>query len=234
MKILALEFSTAQRTVAVLADGMLCGQVMETEVRSNSTLALAERALAAAQLGPEQIDCLVVGLGPGSYTGIRSAIAVAQGWQLARGVRLLGISSVECLAAQAHAEWFRGRIHIAIDAQRDEFHLATCVLDAAGARLVEPLRLATRDEVRQRADPGDTMIGPELDRWFPDARVMFPEAATLGRLAAGRADFAAGEQLEPIYLRETRFVKAPPPRVLPAVESTAPSPLSGGKPGTGR
>ncbi len=45
--------------------------------------------------------------------------------------------------------------------------------------------------------------------------MVFPRAATLGQLAAGRADFVSGEKLEPIYLRETKFVKAPPPRVLP-------------------
>jgi len=42
--------------------------------------------------------------------------------------------------------------------------------------------------------------------------VMFPEAIQLGLLAAGRSEFVAGEKLEPIYLREAHFVKAPPPR----------------------
>jgi len=41
----------------------------------------------------------------------------------------------------------------------------------------------------------------------------YPSAAMLARLAAGRADFSAGEELEPIYLRETSFVKANPGRM---------------------
>ena len=64
----------------------------------HGNLALVERALAQANCRREEIAVVAVGLGPGSYTGIRSAIALAQGWQLGRGVKTLGISSVECLA----------------------------------------------------------------------------------------------------------------------------------------
>jgi hypothetical protein len=46
-------------------------------------------------------------------------------------------------------------------------------------------------------------VGPEA------ARLIFPSAAMIARRADGRTDFAAGEKLEPIYLRETNFVKAP-------------------------
>jgi len=56
-------------------------------------------------------------------------------------------------------------------------------------------------------------------RWFPQGRMVFPRAATLARLAANRAETVRGEQLEPIYLRATNFVKAPPPRVLPEERS---------------
>jgi len=64
---------------------------------------------------------LAVGLGPGSYTGIRVALSIAQGWQLAGGVKLLGLSSVECVAAQAQAEKISGRVNVLIDAQRNDF-----------------------------------------------------------------------------------------------------------------
>ena len=50
----------------------------------------------------------------------------------------------------------------------------------------------------------------------PGSRTLFPRAATLGRFALRRTDFVSGEKLEPIYLRPTQFVKAPPPRVVPS------------------
>ena len=76
---------------------------------------------------------IAVGLGPGSYTGIRAAIAMAQGWQLARGVKLLGVSSAEALAAQAQAENIFGRVNLVIDAQRGEFYLATWEISGGAA-----------------------------------------------------------------------------------------------------
>ena len=224
MKILALEFSSAQRSVAVVQAGgnapgapVSSAEVVETNARSTKSLGLVEDALRAAQLDRAQIECLAVGLGPGSYTGIRSAIALAQGWQLAREVKLLGVSSAECLAAQAQAEGICGRIHVVIDAQRGEFYLAGYDLSAEARREVEPLHLATLTEVRACVQAGGALIGAEAASAFAGSRVLFPHAATLGRLAWGRTDFVPGEALVPIYLRPTQFVKAPPPRIVPSM-----------------
>jgi len=219
MTILALEFSSSQRSVAVLqeqkdARSLCLGEAIETGARSTRALGLVDEALRQAQVEREQIECLAVGLGPGSYTGIRLAIALAQGWQLARPVQLLGLGSAECLAAQAQAGGITGRVEIVIDAQRDEFYLAGYNLSAGSLREAEPLRLVTAAEVRAREQAGGLIVGPEVDKWFAGGRVLFPRAATVGELAQGRTDFVPGEKLEPIYLRETRFVKAPPPRTV--------------------
>jgi tRNA threonylcarbamoyl adenosine modification protein YeaZ len=218
MKILSLEFSSPQRSVAVTqeqagAGPLAMGEAIETGARSSNSLGLVEEALRQAQLDRTQIECLVIGLGPGSYTGIRLAIALAQGWQLARPVNILGISTVECLAAQAQAEGIFGRVEVVIDAQRNEFYLAAYDLSPETLREIEPLRLATLAEVQTRQQAGGILIGPEVTKWFPGSRVLFPRAATLGQLARQRTDYVAGERIEPIYLRETRFVKAPPPRI---------------------
>ena len=219
MKILALEFSSSQRSAAVLqertdADPLCLGETIESGARSTNALGMVEDALRQAQLEREQIECLVVGLGPGSYTGIRLAISLAQGWQLVRPLKLLGISSAEGLAAQAQAEGIFGRVQVVIDAQRNEFYLAGYELSAESRREVAPLRLATRAEVQARQQAGDTLIGPEVLTGVPGSRVLFPRASSLGGLAGGRSNFVPGERLEPIYLRETRFVKAPPPRIV--------------------
>jgi tRNA threonylcarbamoyl adenosine modification protein YeaZ len=259
MKILALEFSSPQRSVAVLSGepgaqpprlpssapplakidalgrapniaregagatlpvldrqrAVSVGEVVEPG-RGNAMkpLGMVEEALKQAGLEREQIECLAIGLGPGSYNGIRVAIALAQGWQLAGSVKLLGVSSADCVAAQAQADGVQGRVNIVIDAQRGEFYLAGYEIGEEKRRAIAPLRLATLAEVREREQAGEILLGPEVTRWFPQGRTVFPRAATLGRLALGRANFVAGEKLEPIYLRETKFVKAPPPRAL--------------------
>jgi tRNA threonylcarbamoyl adenosine modification protein YeaZ len=230
MKILALEFSSRQRSVAVVDAGLaapgsagsdghapgVLGEVVETGALATRALGMIEEALHETNIEREQIECLAVGLGPGSYTGIRVAIALAQGWQLARGVRLLGLSTADCLAFQAQSEGLSGQVAVVIDAQRDEFYLAGYDLTSGTRRSLQSLRLASRAEVLECLNAGAQLVGPEVTKWFPEGRVIFPRAATLGRLAAGRTDFVPGEKLEPIYLRETQFVKAPAPRIWPA------------------
>jgi tRNA threonylcarbamoyladenosine biosynthesis protein TsaB len=222
MTILALEFSSGQRSVAIVrrrADdaSFLAGEVVETGAGGTRAFGMIENALREAGLEREQIDVIAVGLGPGSYTGIRVALSVAQGWQLASrqdGVKLLGVSSAEGVAAQAQAEKISGRVNVVIDAQRNEFYLAAYEISAAVRKEVEPLRIVTRAEVESRAGANDLLIGPEVTRWFPNGRLVFPRAAMLGQLALGRSDFMAGDKIEPIYLRETNFVKAPPSRKI--------------------
>lgn len=220
MTILALEFSSAQRSVAVVrphggTGAFVFSETIESGPGGTHAFGMIERTLAEAGTQREQIDTLAIGLGPGSYTGIRVALAIAQGWQLASRsgeVKLLGISSVECLVAQAQADKVRGRANVVIDAQRNEFYLAAYEIATTGWSVIEPLRILTRSDVELRAGANEILIGPEVTRWFPGSRTACPRAAMLGQLALNRNDFTAGEKLEPIYLRETSFVKAPPSR----------------------
>jgi tRNA threonylcarbamoyl adenosine modification protein YeaZ len=227
MKILALEFSSDARSVAVIeaaghppeclvgspspvAEPVTPSTVHETGAGATKAMALVESALAQAGVAREEIWRVAVGLGPGSYAGIRVALALAQGWQLARGVGLVGLSSVDTLAAQAQEEGSRGRLHTVIDAQRNEVYLAAYELDAEGWRTAAPLRLAGLDEVRALAAKGEQVAGPEAPRWCETGRVIVPQARHLGLMAAGRPATDAGETLEPVYLRPVSFMKATP------------------------
>jgi tRNA threonylcarbamoyl adenosine modification protein YeaZ len=217
MKILAFEFSASQRSVAFVdarpgGSVLYAGEVVRSGGRATPAFAMTDEVLKQAGVEREAIECLAVGLGPGSYHGVRTAIALAQGWQLACGVRLLGLSSVETIAAQAQADGVRGTVTVVVDAQREELYVADYELGNTGGRETRPLRLAPAKEVQATSKVGVVFIGPEVTRWFADGRVIFPRAEILGRLAANRGDFVAGEKLEPIYLRATTFVKAKPPQ----------------------
>jgi tRNA threonylcarbamoyladenosine biosynthesis protein TsaB len=216
MTILALEFSSAQRSVALARDGRVLAEASEAGGRKTHAFGLIEKVLAAAKIGRAEIECLVVGLGPGSYTGIRVALSIAQGWQLATGVKLLGIGSVECLVAQAQAEKMFGRVNVVIDAQRGEFYLATFEVVVDGEKEVTPLEIVPAAAAEAHVGAGEILTGPEIKNRFPSGIDLFPQAAMLATLAAHRTDFVAGEKLEPIYLRETNFVKAPPARTMAA------------------
>ena len=219
MKILALEFSSAERTVAIVSQeasgaGFLLQEARESGSRTINAFGMIESALNEAGIEREEIDQVALGLGPGSYTGVRASIALAQGWHLARGTPCQGISSVDCIAEDARAAGLLGNIAVVIDAQRNEFYVGRFVVSAESVRQLEPLRLVDPAAVRQLEEQGCLVVGPEINRPFPTAREIFPRAGTLGRLAMARQHFSAAEELEPIYLRETTFVKAPPPRPL--------------------
>jgi tRNA threonylcarbamoyladenosine biosynthesis protein TsaB len=80
MTILALEFSSPQRSVAIARDGILLAEASEFGGRNTTAFGMIEKILAEAKIEREEIEVIAVGLGPGSYTGIRAAIALAQGW----------------------------------------------------------------------------------------------------------------------------------------------------------
>lgn len=218
MTLLALECSSARRSVAVGRDGVVLAEAAVDQGRETPLFRLIEESLRTAGIPREEVDTLVVGLGPGSYTGIRAALAVAQGWQLARGdaLRTLGIASPPACAWRAHARGQRGNVRVVIDAQRGEFYVAEYDLDSPTLPERSPIRLTTRPELESLAKEGGTWIGPDLAAAGVPGEVVVPDAAALAHLAWGRTDFRAADQLEPIYLRATTFVKAPPPRVIPS------------------
>ena len=217
MILLTLELSPPIRSVAVVAtQPKVCvlSSVSDAGVKERRPLSLAAEALQVAATPRDRIEGIVIGLGPGSYTGIRSAIALAQGWELARQILVLGIGSAECIAAGAQQRGWFGRTTVAIDAQRNELYIAEYDITPTGFTLLKPLRLITVAEAKQVHDA--KVIGPEVTRWFENGKTLVPEASVLGQLAAGRNDWCRADALEPIYLRPTSFVKAPPPRTIPA------------------
>jgi len=210
MKILAIEFSSEHRSVAVLDGERLLAEQTVTAGRHTAAVALIETALGEAGVDRSEIDGIAVGVGPGSYTGIRAAIALTQGWQIALGVKVQGVDSLESLAKGEQSAGRRGEITLAVDAQRREVYLAKFELNEEGIRNTEPTRLAKRAEYESMLAAGSSVIGPTAGNGFPAAEYV-------GRLAAGRSDFVEASTLEPVYLRQLDFVKAPLLREIPTI-----------------
>lgn len=192
---LAIETSTARGSVAVLENNyaLLFNEAFSAERSHSSQLfACLEHALAAAP----RFDQIAVGLGPGSYSGVRIAISAAIGLSLGTGAALLGIPSTAAFDA---AEYF------AIgDARRGAWYFSH-VKD--GVALEGPL-LLDREALEARLAARATLpvfASEPLD--FPGVTLVFPTAENLARLAAeGRGITARGE-LEPIYLREPHITQ---------------------------
>jgi tRNA threonylcarbamoyladenosine biosynthesis protein TsaB len=188
--------------------GELLAEVTHLGTVNTPVFALIAEALRQASVEREDVGQLVVGVGPGSYTGVRIAISAAQGWQLATGATCVGVNSLENLARSV-----TDRILLAVDAQRGEFASAW----AEAGRLLEPIRLRSKDELLGRLGQGEWVGGPDLERLLPGARPLFPTAAGALALAVNAVAVPA-ETLAPSYLREASFVKAPPTREIAGLQ----------------
>ena len=215
MPCLAIECSSDRRSVAVTCGTRSVAETSHTSGRETPLLEMIDRVLQAASLTPGDLTCLAVGLGPGSYTGVRIAIATAQGWELAHRTPLIGIDSVQAIAFRAMESGQRGSVAIVVDAHRDEFYVAEYNLGPGSLLCTAPLRIAKRDDLSILVGRAVPLFGPDLERFQLHGTCVVPDAVTLGKLAALHPTATASELLQPIYLRSTTFAKpTTPPRVL--------------------
>lgn len=168
--------------------------------------------LARASLARTDVRTVAVGIGPGSYTGIRIAIAAAQGWALAHHIPLVGIDSVEATAHQAHHLGIRGPAAVIADAHRHEVYVAEYLLGPDAVTPLSALRIVGRGDLEALRAAGRRIVGPDLEQLGIPGDLVFPEAGTVASLALSHPVPVPPEELRPIYLRATTFVKAPPPR----------------------
>src|SRR5436309_5403991 len=111
MLTLAFDTATGVATCAVVRDDEVLG---ERITRAAHVLADADELLRAAGLGPTDLDRLAVGVGPGSFTGVRIGLAAARGVALVLDLPVAGVSTLDALAAGAP-----GAVPV-IDARRRE------------------------------------------------------------------------------------------------------------------
>ena len=217
MTILSLEFSSSVRSVAVWT-GRTPPQaqieVTATDERGSRIhpISLIDQALQQSRLNPREINLIAVGLGPGSYTGVRSAIAIVKGWSLSFAIKMVGISSADAVAEEAMKSGIVGAFHVVIDAQRDEFYVADYESDGRVASLQNELRILTRHQISKLEAP---FTGPTLNALGLSGTEINPRARVVSQIAERRGEAASTADLVPIYLRETALIKAPPPRILP-------------------
>ena len=192
MKILALELSTARGSLAWL-DGNLQNAREWPNDRKNS--AAFFRNLEAVTRKFASPEIIIVGLGPGSYAGTRTAISAAIGLQLSSNARLIGFPSICAMECDTKEYCMIG------DARRKSFFFAR-VRDRA---LAEGPTLYSEAEVKKRLEKTESTIPIFCSESLPQferAMIRYPLAIVLGRVAqeAGRGFFLP--PLEPIYLRE--------------------------------
>ena len=127
-KTLAIDTSTSRTSVAIIEDGQVVFSGFQDGATAHgpSLPALVQEALAVSD-----VDDVVVGMGPGPFTGLRVGIAFAQSFALAREIPVRGVCSLDAIAAQIDDKDFI----ITVDARRKEVYWARYT---NGARVGDP------------------------------------------------------------------------------------------------
>ena len=125
---LAIDTSTSRTSVGIIEDGILAWSGFRDGATAHGP---ALPALVQEGIEGRVIDEVVVGMGPGPFTGLRIGIAFAQSFALARGISVRGVCSLDAIAAQVNEKDFI----ITVDARRKEVYWAHYV---NGIRVGEP------------------------------------------------------------------------------------------------
>lgn len=192
MKILAYDTSGDKLTAALAENGRLLREEesVSSERHSSTLVPFLEKLLKKARWKPEDIDVLAVGIGPGSFTGIRVGVTTAKLLGLVWKTKLVGISSLEALARTG--ETSEGVLPVAIDARRGRIYAALYEKKAGRfSERISPM-LTTPEEFFKRVG------GPAAILERPSVRASGIALAAFDR--AVRKKFKTPDSLEPLYL----------------------------------
>jgi tRNA threonylcarbamoyl adenosine modification protein YeaZ len=191
MKILALELSTSRGNLAWLDDEVELAHEWPND-RKNSAAFFENLEAVTKKVGNP--ECIVVGLGPGSYAGTRIAISAAIGL-VSSGARLIGFPSISVMECDADEYCVIG------DARRKSFFFARI----RGHEVLEGPMLYSESEMKGKLDKLDSMMpifSSESLPQFERVVICYPSALVLARVARDSHRSFFSPPLEPIYLRE--------------------------------
>ena len=221
MKFLALDTSTEACSVALaLDDQILALDEVCPQQHSKRILPMVQQLLADAGVSLHQLDGIIFGRGPGSFTGVRIGVSVAQGLAFGADLPVFGVSTLAAMA-QAAVQQNATEVIAAIDARMAEVYIAAYALDEAGlmqaitpeiaakpAALPEVLTsLSFTSQVLGVGTGWQTypqalqQLAPALiadSILYPSAQFMLPFASR----AWQQQLFVSAEQAEPVYVRD--------------------------------
>ncbi|WED22556.1 tRNA (adenosine(37)-N6)-threonylcarbamoyltransferase complex dimerization subunit type 1 TsaB [Vibrio sp. JC009] len=219
-KILALDTSTENCSVALLIDDKItCRSAIAPRDHTKLVLPMVDELLKEAGIKLNDLDALAFGRGPGSFTGVRIGIGIAQGLAFGADLPMIGIST---LGAMAQATWRRHgaqRVACAIDARMSEVYWARLERQENGdwvevdqECVIPPQVLAEQtqasEELWTQAGTGwdayaDELAGLKIKS--ESSEVRFPDAediVVLAKRKLEKGETVPAEESSPVYLRD--------------------------------
>ena len=167
MLTLVLEASTSQASVALLTDDAVVADVTVTShdpvtgTRVEGLMPAVAAALRQVQREPKDLSSVICSAGPGSFTSLRSAAAIAKGLCSVLGIPLYGVSSLELLIATGRLQ--PGKYLAALDAGRGEYYARLLEVAENGVTPLGLVTLLARAALEATAhEQHASVIGPQL------------------------------------------------------------------------
>jgi tRNA threonylcarbamoyladenosine biosynthesis protein TsaB len=219
INLLVFDTSTEQAVIALLtASGALHTASTDANRRHGRDLIpRIRKVLDEAGVAMAEIQVLAVGLGPGSYTGLRVGLMAAKTLAYTTGAALVGLDSLEVIARNAPENALR--VTVLADAQRGDVYTASFTRSASGEALVRTTATTSEPFAAwlQRFEPGTHILGPALS--LPRIREALPPDAIVPDVVPGHPSperllecayqaWQSGQRddfwtLEPLYLRRS-------------------------------
>lgn len=231
MKILAYDTSSDVLSIAYF-DGKKKTAEFESQsfARHSSVLAPSlERLLKDNHVSLRDIEVLAVGLGPGSFTGLRVGIATAKIFGYICPMKLVGVSSLEAIAWEGAG--FGGEIAVILDAKKDKLYSGVFRIKDQALKIIQKPRLIKIETLIKglkipRLFLGDgaviyyeKIMSAKYCQIHEKARVVYPKAANILRQAMTKIqkkEFMDPFSIEPLYLHPRDCNVSKPLTYLPA------------------
>ena len=203
--ILGIETSAKVSSVALMADGQLQAErTFEARRVLNQVLAEQIADLCGGPPVEAKLDGIAVGIGPGSFTGVRMGVALAKALAHGLGLPLVGVSSPEAIASSLGLEAGR-TVCVLQEARADDVYATALVIEVGGApREVSTTQVLALAEALAAAEKAlgaapDFVCGDAVD-----GQGQLPMAADVARVGEGRIEGADPDEvfaLRPRYVR---------------------------------
>jgi len=228
---LALDASTEACSVALQLDGKVYANYeLCPQSHSLRLLPMIDDLLKEAGIELAAIDGLIFGQGPGSFTGVRIGVGVAQGLAFSANLPVVGVSSLQAMAQQAYTEHGQKQVIAAIDARMSEVYNGYYALDGQNIMQAQQVEAVTPPEhlAEQLSAVINTptyAVGTGWDAYednlsalksnegSPD--ILFPSAEAMLVIGVAKLEQGQGvsaEQAQPVYVRDTVSWKKLPGR----------------------
>jgi tRNA threonylcarbamoyladenosine biosynthesis protein TsaB len=213
---LAIDTATESCSAALWVNGKIYSrQSIQSRLHAELILPFIDELLAQAQVSKTDINGLVLGVGPGAFTGVRIAVGVAQGIALALNIKVVAVSNLQTLAFKAYQLLKTSEtksILVATDARMKEVYTALFKLNKKDIKLISAETVCEPQKVKLNSH--DAYIGSGFDAYevlheykqenpMPYETNVYSHAEDMLLMVHDRFDDLASsiDQIEPVYLR---------------------------------